>query len=307
MKNVEIKNKLFILLLIVVSTSIYANDLYNKLMLNTVEYFSIDIDINNDGILDKVISGKPYENNELYFFTKENKNYSLLLKGTNFSEDGGNAIYKIEKTSDNMIKITTMFQKGNYREEYYLNYIKDELYLDKVIYIFDDYLDPDKRTDICILEENKKLIDIYNYKLEIKTIPNILEREQKCNIIYNLSNISLDDIIVRIQKDSKENFSMVSRYKALLNEVPLENKTLQKYNDIAYYLQQAKANDEAIFLLEKIIEKFPNRTVAYLNLADAYDGINDKEKAKSNYKKYIELMKKSGKEAKIPKRVLEYK
>ncbi len=76
---------------------------------------------------------------------------------------------------------------------------------------------------------------------------------------------------------------------------------------IAYYLQQANANDEAIFLLEKIIEKFPNRTVLYLNLADAYYGINENEEAKVNYEKYIEFMKKSGKENKIPKRVLEYK
>ena len=51
----------------------------------------------------------------------------------------------------------------------------------------------------------------------------------------------------------------------------LSTKNLSSYNDIAYYLQQANANDEAIFLLEKIIEKFPNRTVAYLNLADAYN------------------------------------
>lgn len=103
------------------------------------------------------------------------------------------------------------------------------------------------------------------------------------------------------QKVSLENINDV------LKKQELSTKTLQKYNDIAYYLQQANANDEAIFLLEKIIEKFPNRTVAYLNLADAYDGINDKEKAKVNYEKYIELMKKSGKEAKIPKRVLEFK
>lgn len=96
-------------------------------------------------------------------------------------------------------------------------------------------------------------------------------------------------------------------FNVILKNEPLNTKTLQKYNDIAYYLQQANANDEAIFLLEKIIEKFPNRTVAYLNLADAYVGINETEKAKVNYEKYIDLMKKSGKETKIPKRVLEYK
>ncbi len=100
--------------------------------------------------------------------------------------------------------------------------------------------------------------------------------------------------------------------KKVIKSVPfqiddLSTKNLSSYNDIAYYLQQANANDEAIFLLEKIIEKFPNRTVLYLNLADAYYGINENEEAKVNYEKYIEFMKKSGKENKIPKRVLEYK
>jgi tetratricopeptide (TPR) repeat protein len=93
----------------------------------------------------------------------------------------------------------------------------------------------------------------------------------------------------------------------ILEREEINTKTLQKYNDTAYYLQQANANNEAIFLLEKIIEKFPNRTVAYLNLADAYDGIYNKEKAKENYERYINLMKQDNKENKIPKRVLEYK
>ena len=35
------------------------------------------------------------------------------------------------------------------------------------------------------------------------------------------------------------------------------------------------------------------------------EGLKDQTKAKEAYKKYIVLMKKSGKEAKIPKRVLD--
>lgn len=139
----KIKNKIFIIFFIFIN--IYANDLYNQLLTNKDEYFSIDIDINNDGVLDKVFSGKPLENNELYFFIKEKEKYTLFLKGWNFSEDGGNSIYQIEKTYDNMIKIVTISQRGNYKEEYFLNFLKDELYLDKVIYTYDNYLDPDRK------------------------------------------------------------------------------------------------------------------------------------------------------------------
>jgi len=80
---------------------------------------------------------------------------------------------------------------------------------------------------------------------------------------------------------------------------------LIKYNDIAYYLEQSGAYEEAIFILEKIIKEFPNRTVAYINLGDAYWGLGEKEKAKEAYKTYIKQMKASGKENKIPKHILD--
>jgi tetratricopeptide (TPR) repeat protein len=152
--------------------------------------------------------------------------------------------------------------------------------------------------------------NIYPYKTE-----NELKKKYKqMNITDNIILNSLEEFIkpdYAKKYDSlftfKDSSFDIDTLESIINEIPITTKTLTQYNDIAYYLQQAKANDEAIFLLEKIIEKFPNRTVAYLNLADAYDGINDKEKAKENYEKYINLMKQDKKENKIPQRVLEYK
>lgn len=95
----------------------------------------------------------------------------------------------------------------------------------------------------------------------------------------------------------------------LVYESCIYDKTVQKINDLAYfYSKQKNINyDVLIQVYNDITSLYPNRTVAYLNLADAYDGKNETEKAKVNYEKYIDLMKKSGKETKIPKRVLEYK
>ena len=128
--------------------------------------------------------------------------------------------------------------------------------------------------------------------------------EGKIVVLEEVKVLSLEELINKIKnQDIKiDTYYLVNSF----SKYSLENKTVQKYNDIAYYLQQANANEEAIFLLEKIIEKYPNRIVAYLNLADAYIGINDKEKAKENYKKYIELMKQDNKDERIPKRVLEF-
>lgn len=82
-------------------------------------------------------------------------------------------------------------------------------------------------------------------------------------------------------------------------------KNFTTYNNIAYYLQKSGANKEAIYLLERILEKYPNRTVVYYNLGDAYWGLGKKKKAKQAYQTYIKQMKEKGKEKKIPKIVIQ--
>lgn len=94
----------------------------------------------------------------------------------------------------------------------------------------------------------------------------------------------------------------IERY---ISEYSYSKADQQYYNDIAYYWQQAGFNDDAIWLLEKIISNSPDRVVAYLNLADAYWGKNEALNASKNYKKYSELMALSGKQQKIPSRVKE--
>jgi len=81
-------------------------------------------------------------------------------------------------------------------------------------------------------------------------------------------------------------------------------KNLTQYNNIAYYLQQAGANEEAAYLLKKILKKFPKRTVAYINLGDAYWALGKKSKARKAYTTYIEQMCAKGLQKKIPKKVL---
>jgi tetratricopeptide (TPR) repeat protein len=81
---------------------------------------------------------------------------------------------------------------------------------------------------------------------------------------------------------------------------------MKNSNDIAYYLEKAEIYDEAIFILENIIKKEPTRVVAYLNIADAYWGTENKSQAKKNYEKYLYLMKSQKKDlSKIPQRVYE--
>lgn len=76
-------------------------------------------------------------------------------------------------------------------------------------------------------------------------------------------------------------------------------------NDLGFLFAEAGYYGEAIELLKQVVAQNPNRIVAYLNLADAYWGADKKDLSAENYKKYTALMSRSGKAAKIPKRVSE--
>jgi tetratricopeptide (TPR) repeat protein len=78
------------------------------------------------------------------------------------------------------------------------------------------------------------------------------------------------------------------------------------YNDLGYFLEQANRTTEAIEILEEVIAWDGRRAPAYLNIADAYQKAGDAAKAKANYQKYVDLMEKSGKGAKVPTRVRAY-
>lgn len=86
----------------------------------------------------------------------------------------------------------------------------------------------------------------------------------------------------------------------------LSQYNIDNYNNIAFILSKNGNQKVAIILLKQIVDKFPQRTVAYLNLADSYWAINNHDSAKENYKKYIVLMNSQKKDlTKIPKYVLE--
>ena len=86
--------------------------------------------------------------------------------------------------------------------------------------------------------------------------------------------------------------------------IRVSKSNLSSCNNIAYYFQKAGANHEAIYLLEKILKKDPNRTVAYYNIGDAYWEVGDRKKAKQAYITYIKQMKAKGKEKRIPRTLL---
>jgi len=108
----------------------------------------------------------------------------------------------------------------------------------------------------------------------------------------------------QIEQQAKQGLNFKpAMLKAMLHENWLSKENLESYNNIAYYLQKAGHNKEAILLFKNILNEFPNRTVAYLNNGDAYLGMSNSFKASQYYAQYIKLMQKEGKDSRIPDRI----
>jgi hypothetical protein len=105
-------------------------------------------------------------------------------------------------------------------------------------------------------------------------------------------------------KDMPQSALDVKVYAEMILNVPVTEATVSLYNDIAYYIGQMRDGLYcSVYILSRVIEKFPERAVAHLNIADAYWELEIRKQAGSAYAKYAELMKKQGKAEKIPARV----
>ncbi|MGQ9705752.1 MAG: hypothetical protein ACUVWP_01945 [bacterium] len=78
---------------------------------------------------------------------------------------------------------------------------------------------------------------------------------------------------------------------------------IEAINDYGFFLEQAGEVGDAIYILNAVVMLSPDRVVAHLNLGDAYLKCRNKEKARSEYLKYIKIMTEKGLIKEIPERV----
>lgn len=145
-----------------------------------------------------------------------------------------------------------------------------------------------------------KSIKFY-FKNKTESINNCNDKILMPIFSYQFSNFIGD----YVYNDTLGDFNLEKVIDLKYNIPNINITNIQLLNNRAYYLEQSGAYDEAISLLETIIEKFPNRTVAYINLGDAYWGLDSFNKAKGAYQMYVKRMQVNDKENKIPKRVFE--
>lgn len=201
--------------------------------------------------------------------------------------------------TDNNISLIYEFNASitKVKEQYKLRFSNNELYL-----VYKETIKFDsKGTAINRIYFNNYSIKNHTYD-DIQALGNKLSFKfnDKAPIayLYDSKNINFGKISY---KSSNEDFFIA--YPDTINE-NLNIENIEESNNVAYFLEQLGAYKESIILLKEILIKQPDRLVAYLNLADAYWGLNNKGEAKKSYQKYIALMKSQGKDLKkIPQRV----
>lgn len=294
---------------------IFGNDELNRYLDDKNLKYSIVQDTKNQRIIIDLLDNK----NRIIIFTKtDNGDYHKIFDEKLYFCNNSSRMffYSVRIFKNELIircTITNVSPSINFNEYYYF---KNDLN-NKLLKIEKQYINIDddtiKKDYMFIPQTNIPTLKNYTNKFFLEEYLLKNEKYFKEEKIVKTPTEILESL-------KSEQSTLITFYElsTIIANNEINTQTINQYNDIAYYLQQANANDEAIFLLEKILVKFPKRTVAYLNLADAYNekylvqNLNNnakyfKEKAKTNYEKYIELMKQDGKENKIPKRVLEYK
>jgi tetratricopeptide (TPR) repeat protein len=162
-----------------------------------------------------------------------------------------------------------------------------------------------------VAQEKENPYVVYQYKLFADTN----KVEKAINELLEKSHAyDINDSIVFWHKTAMELFRANNKKEAAAffadkirdRHADVINTHTTIINNYGFLLEQSGQYDKAVYILSAVISAFPSRTVAYLNLADAYAGLGDTVKAKTNYSKYADMMKTAGKQSKIPKRVLQY-
>lgn len=229
------------------------------------------------------------------------KQYPILIENRDMLTKMYNDI-RIEKNCfEDYFEVKCTMQNGNeYRIEYLIYQLDDGFYKQKFQYS---------------LYSNREGHQFYGSKGDNGLLTKINIKENQ-GILINESN-NVQDVDSEVYKSYYS--KLVIKYKSNVdilnllgnpfiskNEKIFAKENVDTINNLAYYLFMSKSYNNSIYLLKNILQKYPNRIVAYLNLADNYWSIKEKEKAIYNYKKYIELIKSQNKDLKkIPQRVWE--
>ena len=229
--------------------------------------------LDNDGVVDKVISSINGFGDDLLFFKKNKNNYELIFKGSNFSEDGGARINDIKKPKDKEypIIITTNTDKLNIMNSYYIAYNKKWI-LKKINTEVSGFIEDYSKKYICKFDELNLDISIPDIKDKLSNYDLSDEYiRSNCELDYFFED-SLNNFIKRFNENNINIINGIERYRKLLLIYPYSDSTKKEYSIILNELSKLKLINEKNYL-ENIITRSARNTSRVINKSYLYSSI----------------------------------
>ncbi len=142
-------------------------------------FFIRDIDINNDGVLDKIVSADPYQGDELFLFENVGGEYQHSLKTTNFSEDGGNQIVDVIAENGGFFIKTAFPDRGLLEAYHHITFKDPNWVLTNTVYRTQSSNQVDPFIYVCDLVQGLYLDDT-NILQKLKWLPDEADRKRSC-------------------------------------------------------------------------------------------------------------------------------
>ncbi|BDW93479.1 hypothetical protein MACH07_23110 [Flagellimonas marinaquae] len=142
-------------------------------------FFIRDIDINNDGVLDKIVSAGRYQGDELLLFINDGEEFDFTLKTINFSEDGGDQIVDVV-AEDGGFFIKTAFPDRGLNEAYHHIIFKDNSWiLTNSVYRTQSSNQKDAFIHVCDVTQGLNMADTHFFE-KLKGMPDEVEKDTVC-------------------------------------------------------------------------------------------------------------------------------
>ncbi|CAM3749538.1 SH3 domain-containing protein [Flavobacterium gelidilacus] len=222
---------------------------------NNDDYFVKEIDINNDNVLDKIVSSKPYQGDDLFLFVNNNNKYVLRLKTINFSEDGGNQITDIKKNKNGFVIKTKFPDRGYLESEYYIEYKNNDWYLINTIYKTESSNQEDSFIYVCNVKQELNINDIDLFD-KVKSLPDETNRNKTC--IKELMNTkSKPELKYKIKDpDGYTNLRKEENSKSEILQKIISGETIQVlYDKGNWWLVQTKEGKRGYVYKTKIVSE----------------------------------------------------
>lgn len=142
-------------------------------------FFIKDIDINNDGVLDKIVSAERYQGDELLLFIKNGKEYHFALKASNFSEDGGNQIVNVVAEETGFFIKTAFPDRGINEAFHHIVFRNDHWVLTNTVYKTKSSNQKGAFIYVCDVKQGLNMGDT-NFFKKLKGVNEETERNRVC-------------------------------------------------------------------------------------------------------------------------------